>query len=112
MSLSTDGWDYGYHINLKKVNEDILLNSKKNISDVTVFINSSNINISLGPSTFNSLNNAILLELRKDANSKLIKDITLYKDLNDNFLSTFILPRTATARILSCGSVNQKIKRH
>ncbi len=46
MSLNTNGWDYGYHLNLEKVNKMILDNAAKDKTDVENFINSLNFPVS------------------------------------------------------------------
>ena len=97
MSLNTNGWDYGYHIKLDKVNENIKTNSIADDTSLNMFVNNLSINILSSPNNITDLNKAIYDELIKNTTSSIIKSINLYKDLPDNFLSTFILPTNLSA---------------
>ena len=80
MSLNTNGWDYGYHINLNKVNN--IINSNTDSVILQNFITA------LGNSNINTLNN--LTDLNSNINTYIknsitaIKLIELYKDIKQD----------------------------
>lgn len=75
MSLNTNGWDYGYHINLEKVNSILQSNSTDDKKAIDGIVNSTDLNIESAPSTFEDLNKEILNQLKKDKSSTLAEAV-------------------------------------
>ena len=80
MSLNTNGWDYGYHINLNKVNNIINSNTDSVIlQNFITALSNSNINT---PNNLTDLNSNINTYIKNSITA--IKLIELYKDIKQD----------------------------